>query len=162
MILYNTLHDTFLDFVVWVSQKQSTVIDAKKKKAAFNLSDSSKQHSREHWSPQSKALLGKFGTAMHSRYALFRKQYMSRLMQIQAVEITAGRSMRYRVILSLAILHRLILKFDLFLWKLSKKRCHRFFYSVPTISGDETKSGYVEKHLFLYLSKYFGRLTFEL
>ena len=37
-----------------------------------------------------------------------------------------------------------------------------FFYSFPTISGDETKSGYVEKHLFLYVSKYFGRLTFEL
>ena len=37
-----------------------------------------------------------------------------------------------------------------------------FFYSLPTISGDETKSGYVEKHLFLYVSKYFGRLTFEL
>ena len=38
--------------------------------------------------------------------------------------------------------------FVLFLWKLSKERCHRFFYSFPTISGDETKSGYVEKHLF--------------
>ena len=37
-----------------------------------------------------------------------------------------------------------------------------FFYSFPTISGDETKSGYVVKHLFLYVSKYLGRLTFEL
>ena len=37
-----------------------------------------------------------------------------------------------------------------------------FFYSFATISGDETKSGYVEKHLFLYVSKYFGRLTFGL
>ena len=37
-----------------------------------------------------------------------------------------------------------------------------FFYSFPTISGDETKSWYLEKHLFLYVSKYFGRLTFEL
>ena len=37
-----------------------------------------------------------------------------------------------------------------------------FFYSFPMISGDETKSGYVEKHLFLYISKYFRRLTFEL
>ena len=55
-----------------------------------------------------------------------------------------------------------LLFFVLFLWKLSKKGCHRFFYSFPTISGDETKSGYVEKHLFLYVSKYFGRLTFEL
>ena len=36
-----------------------------------------------------------------------------------------------------------------------------FFYSFP-ISGDGTKSGYVEKYLFLYVSKYFGRLTFEL
>ena len=32
--------------------------------------------------------------------------------------------------------------FVLFLWKLSKQRCHRFFYSFPTISGDETKSGF--------------------
>ena len=37
-----------------------------------------------------------------------------------------------------------------------------FFYSFRTISGDETKSGYVEKYQFLYFSKYFGRLTFEL
>ena len=41
----------------------------KKKKAAFNLSDSLKQHS----SPQSKAPMDKFGTVMRSRYALFRK-----------------------------------------------------------------------------------------
>ena len=52
--------------------------------------------------------------------------------------------------------------FVLFLWKLSKKRCHRFFYSSPANSGDETKSRYVVKHLFLYVSKYSGRLTFEL
>ena len=54
--------------------------------------------------------------------------------------------------------------FNLFVWKLSKKGCHRFFYSFPMISGDETKSANVEKHLFLYVSKYFGslRLTFEL
>ena len=46
----------------------------KKKKAAFNLSDSSKQHSSEHWSPQSKApMVDKFGTVMRSQYALFRK-----------------------------------------------------------------------------------------
>ena len=37
-----------------------------------------------------------------------------------------------------------------------------FFYSFPANSGDETKSGYVVKHLFLYASKYLGRLTFEL
>ena len=37
-----------------------------------------------------------------------------------------------------------------------------FFYSFPANSGDETKSGYVVKHLFLYVSKYLGRLTFEL
>ena len=50
------------------------MIDAKKKKrAAFNLSDSSKQHSSEHWSPQRKAPMDKFGTVMRSRYALFRK-----------------------------------------------------------------------------------------
>ena len=50
------------------------MIDAKKKKAAFNLSDSSKQHSSEHWSPQRKApLVDKFGTVMRSQYALFRK-----------------------------------------------------------------------------------------
>ena len=52
--------------------------------------------------------------------------------------------------------------FVLFVWKLSKKGCHRFFYSSPANSGDETKSRYVVKHLFLYVSKYFGRLTFEL
>ena len=47
----------------------------RKKKAAFNLSDSSKQYSGEHWSPQSnsKAPVDKFGTVMRSRYALFRK-----------------------------------------------------------------------------------------
>ena len=43
-----------------------------------------------------------------------------------------------------------------------KKVATDFFYSFPANSGDETKSGYVEKHLFLYVSKYFGRLTFEL
>ena len=37
-----------------------------------------------------------------------------------------------------------------------------FFYSSPANSGDETKSRYVVKRLFLYVSKYFGRLTFEL
>ena len=52
----NTLHDTFLDFV---------------EKAAFNLS--SKQQSREYWSRQSKAPMDKFGTAMRSRYVIFRK-----------------------------------------------------------------------------------------
>ena len=38
-----------------------------------------------------------------------------------------------------------------------------FFYSFPTISGDETKSGYVKKIPVLYVSKYFGirRLTFK-
>ena len=58
-----------------------------KKKAAFNLSDSSKQHSSEHWNPQSKAPMD---TVMRSRYALFRKQYKNRLMQNQAMEITVG------------------------------------------------------------------------
>ena len=52
--------------------------------------------------------------------------------------------------------------FFLFVWKLSKNCCHRFFYSSPANSGDETKSRYAVKHLFLYVSKYFGRLTFEL
>ena len=56
----------------------------------------------------------------------------------------------------------LTFSFVLFLWKLSKKVATDFFYSFPTISGEETKSRYVEKHLFLYVSKYFGRLTFEL
>ena len=52
--------------------------------------------------------------------------------------------------------------FVLFLWKLSRKPLHRFFCSFPTISGDETNSAYFVKRLFLYVSKYFGRLTFEL
>ena len=43
-----------------------------------------------------------------------------------------------------------------------KKVATDFFYSSPANSGDETKSRYVVKHLFLYVSKYFGRLTFEL
>ena len=55
-----------------------------------------------------------------------------------------------------------LLFFVLFVWKLSEKGCHRFFYSFPANSGDETKSGYVVKHLFLYVSKYLARLTFEL
>ena len=60
---------TFLDFVEWVSQKESTVIEAKK--TAFNLSDLSKQQNREYWGRQSKAPMDKFGTAMHSRNALY-------------------------------------------------------------------------------------------
>ena len=42
-----------------------------------------------------------------------------------------------------------------------KKVATDFFYSSPANSGDETKLRYVVKHLFLYVSKYFGRLTFE-
>ena len=71
----------------------------RKKKRRSTCVDSSKQHSSEHWSPQYKAPMDKFGTVMRSRYALFRKQYKNRLMQNQAMEITAGRAMRHRAIL---------------------------------------------------------------
>ena len=76
------------------SERVNVIEAKKKKKAAFNLSDSSKQHSREHWSSQSKTPVDKFGIAMRSRPGThsFEKQYMykNRLMQNQAMEITAG------------------------------------------------------------------------
>ena len=67
----NTLHDTFFDFVDWVSQKQSTVIEAKKKKNGVQpLVETTKQGVLE---LSSKAPMDKFDTDMCSRYAIFRK-----------------------------------------------------------------------------------------
>ena len=50
------------------------MIDAKKKKSGVQpvgFVETTQQC--EHWSPQSKAPMDKFGTVMRSRYALFRK-----------------------------------------------------------------------------------------
>ena len=60
-----------LDFFDWVSQKQSTVIEAKEKKSGIQpLVETTKQEVLE---SSSKARMDKFGTAMRSRYAIFRK-----------------------------------------------------------------------------------------
>ena len=68
------LISAFFFFANQISQKESTVIDAEKKKAVFNLSESSKQ-SREYRSRQSQAPRDKFGTVIRirSRFELFRK-----------------------------------------------------------------------------------------
>ena len=96
----NTLHDTFLDFVVWVSQKESTwSMQRKKKKRRStcrirrnNTAVSTRVLKARHlWT--NLALSCVAGT--HS----FEKQYKNRLMQNQAMEITAGRAMRHRAIL---------------------------------------------------------------
>ena len=70
----------------------------RKKKAAFNLSDSSKQHSSEHWSP-ARHLWTNLALSCVAGTHSFEKQYKNRLMQNQAMEITAGRAMRHRAIL---------------------------------------------------------------
>ena len=108
----------FLDFVVWMGFSERVNRDrSKEKKAAFNLSDSSKQHSREHWSPQSKAPMDKIGTAMRSGYALFRKTcrfYNTRITWCRIKRWKSQSAARCIIVQFLAILHRLILKW---LWK---------------------------------------------
>ena len=109
----NTLHDTFLDFVDWVSQKQSTVIEAKKKKSGVQpLVETTKQgvHVLE---SSSKASMDKFGTAMRSRYAIFRKPY-TRIAWCRIKRWKSQLAGRCDIERFLAILHRLILKL---LWK---------------------------------------------
>ena len=51
--------------------------------------------------------------------------------------------------------------FVLFLWKLSKNVATDFFYSFPTISGDETKSGYVGKTLVLVRFEIFRKVNLQ-
>ena len=90
----NTLHDTFLDFVDKVSQKQSTVIEAKIKKP-----HSTSRRNNKAWSRQARHLWTNLALPCVAGTQSFEKPYKNRLMQNQAMEITAGRAMRHRTIL---------------------------------------------------------------
>ena len=69
----NTLHNTFLDFVDRVSQNNQPWSKQRKKSGVQPLVETTKQGVLESTKTRHLAPMDKFGTAMRSRYEIFRK-----------------------------------------------------------------------------------------